>query len=87
MDGYIISERTACSLVGLSRAAYRYMPLPRDDEEPLRAEVIRMASTYGRCGYRFIASMMHNDGWGQATRQGSSHLAARGSEDPTKANS
>ena len=47
MDGYNISERTACSLVGLSRAAYRYMPLPRSDEEPLRAEVIRMASTYG----------------------------------------
>ncbi|MEA9602826.1 DDE-type integrase/transposase/recombinase, partial [Polynucleobacter sp. MG-28-Ekke-A2] len=45
----------------------RYMPLPRDDEEPLRAEVIRMASTYGRYGYRFIAGMMRNAGWGQAT--------------------
>ena len=43
MDGYSISERAACSLVGLSRVAYRYMPLPRDDEGPLRAEVIRMA--------------------------------------------
>jgi len=67
MDGYSISERTAFSLVGLSRAAYRYIPLPRDDEEPLRAEVIRMAITYGRYGYRFIASMMRNAGWGQAT--------------------
>jgi len=43
------------------------MPLLRDDEEPLRAEVIRMASTYGRYGYRLIASMMRNAGWGQAT--------------------
>jgi putative transposase len=67
MDRYNVSERTACSLVGLSRAAYRYMPLPRDGEEPLRAEVIRMASTYGRYGYRFIASMMRSTGWGQAT--------------------
>ena len=67
MDQHSISERTACSLVGLSRAAYRYMPLPKDDEEPLRAEVIRMASTYGRYGYRFIAGMMRNSGWGQAT--------------------
>ncbi|MCE7530492.1 IS3 family transposase [Polynucleobacter sp. IMCC 29146] len=67
MDKYLISERSACSLVGLSRAAYRYMPLPRDDEGPLRAEVIRMASTYGRYGYRFIAGMMRNSGWGQAT--------------------
>jgi hypothetical protein len=26
-----------------------------------------MASTYGRYGYRFIAGMMRNSGWGQAT--------------------
>jgi putative transposase len=26
-----------------------------------------MASTYGRYGYRFIASMMRNVGWDQAT--------------------
>jgi hypothetical protein len=43
------------------------MPLPRDDEEPLRAEVILMASIYGRYGYRTIAGMMRNAGWGQAT--------------------
>ncbi|WP_150114210.1 IS3 family transposase [Polynucleobacter yangtzensis] len=67
MQKYSTSERLACELVGLSRAAYRYMPLPRDDEEPLRAEVIRMAGTYGRYGYRFIASMMRNAGWRQAT--------------------
>ena len=67
MAKYLVSERTACSLVGLSRAAYRYMPLPSDDEEPLRAEVIHMAGTYGRYGYRFIAGMMRNSGWGQAT--------------------
>ena len=67
MDQHSISERTACSLVGLSRAAYRFMPLPKDDEESLRPEVICMASTYGRYGYRFIAGMMRNSGWGQVT--------------------
>jgi len=67
MQKYSTSERLACKLVGLSREAYRYMPVPRDDEEPLRAEVIRMASTYGRYGYRLIAGMMRNAGWGQAT--------------------
>jgi hypothetical protein len=67
MGGYSISERSACSLVGLSRAAYRYMPLPRRDEEPLRAEVIRMVIIYGRYGYRLIAGMMRNAGSGQAT--------------------
>lgn len=63
MDRHHISERSDCSLVELSRAAYRYMPLPRSDEEPLRVEVIRMASTYGRYGYRLIAGMMRNSGW------------------------
>jgi putative transposase len=43
------------------------MPLPRDDEEPFRAEVIRMPVPYGRHGYRLISGMMRNSGWGQAT--------------------
>jgi len=86
MGKYALSERTACRLVGLSRAAYRYLPLPRSDEAPLRAEVIRMASTYGRYGYRLIASMMRNAGWGQATtRQGRSYLARGRLKDPTQA--
>ena len=63
MNGYSISERSACSLVGLSRTAYGYMPLTRDDEGLSRAEVIRMASTYGRYGYRFITGIMRNTGW------------------------
>jgi putative transposase len=67
MQKYSTSERLACELLGLFRAAYRYLPLPRSDEEPLRAEVIRIASTYGRYGYRFIAGMIRNAGWGQAT--------------------
>ena len=53
-------------MVGLSRVAYPYMPLPKDDEEPLRSAVVRIASTYGRYGYRFIDGMMRNSGWDQA---------------------
>ena len=67
MDQYKISERTACSLVGLSRAAYRYIPLPKDAEAPFRTEVVRLACAYGRYGYRTIAGMMRNAGWSQAT--------------------
>ena len=59
------------------------MPLTKDDEEPLRAEVIRMASTYGRQGYRFIASMMRNAGWEMLPPPGRSYRTARGTEDPT----
>lgn len=67
MDKYQVSERSACSLVGLSRTAYRYMPLPRDDEEPFRVEIIRLACTYGRYGYRTVAALMRNAGWQRAT--------------------
>jgi hypothetical protein len=54
MDKYHISERSACGLVGLSRTTWRHLPIPRDDETLMRAEVIRLASTYGRYGYRTI---------------------------------
>lgn len=69
MQKYSTSERLACKLVGLSKAVYRYMPLPRDDVGPLRAEVIQIASTYGRYGYRFIAGMIRNAGWGRRLPQ------------------
>ena len=63
IDRYQISERSACGLVGLSRTTWRHLPIPRDDETPMRAEVIRLASAYGRYGYRTITSLMRNAGW------------------------
>ena len=53
--------------VGLSRTTWRHLPIPRDDETPMRVEVIRLASTYGRYGYRTIAGLMRNAGWLSAT--------------------
>jgi len=35
----------------------------RDDEEPLTAAIIRLASTYGRYGYRRITALLRADGW------------------------
>lgn len=35
----------------------------RDDEEPLTAAIIRLATTYGRCGYRRITALLRADGW------------------------
>jgi transposase InsO family protein len=43
------------------------MPIPRDDETPMRAEIIRLASIYGRYGYRTIAGLMRNAGWPNVT--------------------
>ena len=67
IERFHTSERKACALVGLSRTAWRYQPSGRDDEAPFRAEVIRLACTYGRYGYRMIAGLMRNAGWQQAT--------------------
>jgi hypothetical protein len=61
MQKYSTSDSLACELAGLSRAAYLCMSLPRDDEKPLRAEVISMAA-FGRFVYRTIASMMRSAG-------------------------
>ena len=58
MDKYQISERAACGLVGLSRTTWRHLPIPRDDETKMRPKVIRLASTYGRYGYRTIAGLV-----------------------------
>jgi len=64
---FAVSERRACAVLGVSRSAYRYEALPRDDEGPLRAEVIRLATCYGRYGYRMVAALMRNAGWIQAS--------------------
>lgn len=62
MTRFGTSERLACHLVGLSRTTWRYQPMPRNDEVPFRAEVIRLACMYGRYGYRMIAALMRNGG-------------------------
>lgn len=67
MEHFGVSQRRACSVLGVSRSAYRYEALPRDDEGPLRAEVIRLATRYGRYGYRMVAALMRNAGWIQAS--------------------
>ena len=67
IDRYHASKRKVCTLVGLSRTVWRYQAPRRDDETPLRAEIIRLASQYGRYGYCMIAGLMRNAGWILAT--------------------
>ena len=57
-----MSERRACALVGVSRSASRSEQLARDDEAPLKAEVIRLAGRYGRYGYRIVTGLLRNAG-------------------------
>ena len=35
----------------------------KDDEEALRADIVRLATQYGRYGYRRIEALLRNIGW------------------------
>jgi len=53
-----------CRVVGQPRSSQRYAGLIRGNEELLRAEIVGLASRYGRYGYRRITALLRNDGWG-----------------------
>ena len=48
------SERRACRMLGLHRSTQRRIPVGRDDEAELTADIIELARKYGRYGYRKI---------------------------------
>ncbi len=57
------SERRICRALGIHRSSLRYEPEPRADEAPLTQAVLRLASQYGRYGYRRITALLHAEGW------------------------
>ena len=58
-----VSESKACSVLGLNRTTKRYKAQKSDDETVLREAIVRLASKYGRYGYRRIAAMLKSEGW------------------------
>ena len=58
-----VSERRACVTLGQHRSTQRRPKTGRPDEKRLTDEVVRLASKYGRYGYRRIAALLRNDGW------------------------
>jgi hypothetical protein len=58
-----VSERRACAVVGQSRATQRRQPKVRDDEAALTDATIRLATRYGRYGYRRIRQLLVDEGW------------------------
>lgn len=47
----------------LSRSSHRYQKRTPDDEDLLRSSIIKLASKYGRYGYRRITALLQADGW------------------------
>lgn len=63
MSKFSISERFACTVLGQHRSTPRKKPKGRADEEALTTDIIRLASRYGRYGYRRITAMLRSEGW------------------------
>jgi transposase InsO family protein len=58
-----ISERRACKVLNLNRIVKRYASKKPDNEGLLRKDIIRLASKYGRYGYRRITALLKAEGW------------------------
>jgi len=56
-----LSERRACSLVGVSRRVIRYQPT-RADDGPLRARLRELAAERRRFGYRRLGYLLAREG-------------------------
>jgi len=58
-----VSERRACRVIGQPRSTQRRLLLTRDDEAVLTADIVELATRYGRygCGLRPCCAM--RAGW------------------------
>ena len=62
-EALTVSERRACRVLGQVRRTQRYTPTVADDEGVLTANVVSLATEYGRYGYRRITALLRTDGW------------------------
>ena len=58
-----MSERLACRVLGRHRSTQRKAPKGRADEAALTAEIVALATQYGRYGYSRITAMLQAAGW------------------------
>ncbi len=59
-----VSERRACKVPEQARATQRRTTSPPSDEKQLTDDIIALATSYGRYGYRRITALLNNEyGW------------------------
>ena len=63
VDRLRVSERRACAVLRQPRSTQRHRVIVRDDEAALTRDIVELASSYGRYGYRRITAMLHSAGW------------------------
>jgi transposase InsO family protein len=59
----LASERRVCRALGQPRSTQRYVIRPADDEPRLVEDIVRLASQYGRYGYRRVTELLRREGW------------------------
>jgi putative transposase len=57
-----VSERRACRVLGQPSSVQRHQSNKSGEEELLRGDIVRLASTYGRYGYRRITALLRAEG-------------------------
>jgi putative transposase len=58
-----VSERRACAALGQHRSTQRKTVKTPADEVALTANIIALARTYGRYGYRRVTALLRDAGW------------------------
>lgn len=58
-----MSERRACKVLNQPRSVQRHQSKKSVEEGELRRDIVRLASTYGRYGYRSITALLRTEGW------------------------
>jgi transposase InsO family protein len=58
-----LPERLVCRVIGQPRSTQRYRRIGADDEAALTEAIVRLASEYGRYGYRRVTALLRREGW------------------------
>ena len=58
-----VPERLACRVLGQHRSTQRKAPRRPDDEAALTADIVALATRYGRYGYRRVTALLREAGW------------------------
>jgi transposase InsO family protein len=63
IDHCRVSQRRACRVLHQPRSTQRHKVIVRGDEDALTKEIVELASSYGRYGYRRVTAMLRHTGW------------------------
>ena len=84
MTKFDVSERLACRVLGQHRSTQRKSPKGRPDDAALTADIVALATEYGRYGYRRITALLRAAGWAVNVKRVERIWRLEGLEVPSK---